>query len=216
MCAAAIHAAWQSLLAAGTRPDRTRPALEQLLVRAEVALAAPADTDPGQLRAWARELCGTGRIGRVEAPRESVGELLGVVAEQALPPRSPRHRLAPLAPLAVRTAPGCALAGYGALALGVGRPYWALVTAAALYQANVSLTWNRGAQRVVGNLVGVLLFAALAPLAHLHPTALVLCCLALDFGAEALIGRNYWLGSVRVTPMALLVTELAAPRTPPS
>jgi uncharacterized membrane protein YccC len=31
----------------------------------------------------------------------------------------------------------------------------------------------------------------------------------LSFGAEALISRNYWLGSVCVTPMALLVTEFA-------
>ncbi|UFR06053.1 FUSC family protein [Streptomyces sp. Go40/10] len=209
--AAAIHAAWQSLLAAGTRPDRTRRSLERLLVRAEVALAAPADADPVRLRAWARDLRGTGRIPRVESSRGDTDELLGVAAAQALPVR---HRLAPLAPLAVRTALGCALAGYAALALGVGRPYWALVTAASLYQANVTLTWSRGVQRVVGNLVGVLLFAALAPLAHLHPAALVLCSLALNFGAEALIGRNYWLGSVCVTPMALLITEFARAQDP--
>jgi uncharacterized membrane protein YccC len=77
--------------------------------------------------------------------------------------------LGPLAPLALRTALGCALAGNASLALGVGRPYWALVTAASLYQANLTLTWSRGGQRVVGNLGGVLLFAAVAPLAHLGP-----------------------------------------------
>ncbi|MEU2223828.1 FUSC family protein [Streptomyces sp. NPDC018347] len=212
--AAAIHAAWQSLLAVGARPDRTRGALQQLLVRAEVALAAPADTDPDRLRAWARELRGTGRVPRIEQPREAADELLGIAAERAEPPRSPWQRLAPFAPIAARTALGCALAGYAALALGVGRPYWALVTAASLYQANVTLTWNRGVQRVVGNLLGVLAFAVLAPLAHLHPAALVLCCLALNFGAEALIGRNYWLGSVCVTPMALLITEFARTQDP--
>ncbi|MEU7054426.1 FUSC family protein, partial [Streptomyces eurythermus] len=208
-CAAAIHAAWQSLLAAGARPDSTRRALEHLLVRAEIALAAPADTDPERLRSWARALRGTGRVPRVVPSGGDADELLGVAAEQPLPPRSLRHRLAPLAPLAVRTALGCALAGYAALALGVGRPYWALVTAASLYQVNVTLTWSRAVQRVVGNLVGVLVFAALAPLTHLHPAALVLVSLALNFGAEALIGRNYWLGSVCVTPMALLITEFA-------
>ncbi|MGW5328193.1 FUSC family protein [Streptomyces sp. NPDC004014] len=207
--AAAVHAAWQSLLAGGTRPDRTRRALERLLVRAEVALAAPADTDAGRLRAWARELRGTGRIPRVEFPRESADELLGVDAELAAPRRPLRRRLAPLAPIAARTAIGCALAGYTSLALGVGRPYWALVTAASLYQANVTLTWSRSVQRVVGNLLGVLVFAAVAPVAHLHPAALVLICLAFNFGAEALITRNYWLGSVCVTPMALLITEFA-------
>ncbi|MDI1454030.1 FUSC family protein [Streptomyces sp. ATE26] len=207
--AAAVHSAWQSLLAGGARPDRTRRALERLLVRAEVALAAPADTDAGRLRAWARELRGTGRIPRVEFPRESADELLGVDAELAAPRRPLRRRLAPLAPIAARTAIGCALAGYASLALGVGRPYWALVTAASLYQANVTLTWNRSVQRVVGNLLGVLVFAAVAPVAHLHPAALVLICLAFNFGAEALITRNYWLGSVCVTPMALLITEFA-------
>ncbi|MEW2298485.1 FUSC family protein [Streptomyces sp. NPDC006655] len=204
--AAAVQAAWQSLLATGARTDRTRRALEHLVVRAEVALAAPADADPAPLRGWARALRGTGRVPRVAGADD---ELLGLDAELAAPHRPLWHRLGPLTPLAARTALGCALAGYASLALGVGRPYWALVTAASLYQANVTLTWSRGVQRVVGNVLGVLVFAAVVPLAHLHPVALVLCCLAFNFGAEALISRNYWLGSVCVTPMALLVTEFA-------
>ncbi|MFG2632585.1 FUSC family protein [Streptomyces sp. NPDC048362] len=213
-CAAAVHAAWQSLLAGGARRDRTRRALERLVVRAEVALAAPADTDPARLRAWARELRGTARVPRAGSAARAEDELLGVEAELAEPRPPLRRRLAPYAPLAARTAIGCALAGHASLLLGVGRPYWALVTAASLYQANVTLTWSRGVQRVVGNLVGVLLFAALAPLTHGHPVALVLCSIALNFGAEALIGRNYWLGSVCVTPMALLVTEFAGLQDP--
>ncbi|MYR04008.1 FUSC family protein, partial [Streptomyces sp. SID6139] len=207
--AAAIHAAWQSLLAVGARPDATRHTLERLLVRAEVALAAPADADPARLRAWARELRGLRRTLSLDIPGEHADELLGLATELALPRPSLRHRLAPFAPIAARTAIGCALAGYASLALGVGRPYWALVTAASLYQANVTLTWRRGVQRVVGNVLGVLAFAVLAPLAHLNAVALVLCCVALNFGAEALMGRNYWLGSICVTPMALLITEFA-------
>ncbi|WP_203551251.1 FUSC family protein [Actinospica acidiphila] len=135
-------------------------------------------------------------------------ELVGVAAERAVAPPPLWSRLGPLAPVAVRSALGCALAGYVSLALGADRPYWALVTAASLYQANITLTWSRAVQRVVGNLVGVLLFAAVTPVAQLGPLALVLCILACNFGAEALIGRNYWLGSVCVTPLALLVTEL--------
>ncbi|MEU6551566.1 FUSC family protein [Streptomyces sp. NPDC046915] len=208
--AAAVHAAWQSLLSTGTRTDRTRRALERLLVRAEVALAAPADTDPERLRGWARALRGTGRVPRTDLPDAAdAAELLGVDAERAAPHPAWWRALGPLAPIAARTATGCVLAGYASLALGTGRPYWAVVTAASLYQANVTLTWSRGVQRVVGNLAGVLLFAALVPVAHLHPAALVLCCLVLNFGAEALMGRNYWLGSVCVTPMALLITEFA-------
>ncbi|MFE7936529.1 FUSC family protein [Streptomyces griseoincarnatus] len=246
---AAVHAAWQTLLAVRNRPSTTRRALERLVIRAEVALAAPADADPARLRSWARAVRGTGRIPRTGDPRreedglcpDGVGprpdgagqcrtdggarldddglrrdgdllrerdELVGVAAERAVAPRPLRSRLGPLAPVAVRSALGCALAGYVSLALGAERPYWALVTAASLYQANITLTWSRAVQRVVGNLVGVLLFAAVAPVAQLGPLALVLCILACNFGAEALIGRNYWLGSVCVTPLALLVTEL--------
>ncbi|MGW3683403.1 FUSC family protein [Streptomyces prasinus] len=204
---AAVQAAWQCLLLTGSRSAATRRALERLVVRAEIALAAPSDADPARLRAQAAELRGTGRVPGSDDPRSEADELLGVAAERALPPRSPWSRLGPLAPIALRTALGCGLAGYASLALGVGRPYWALTTAAALYQANITLTWSRTVQRVVGNLVGVLIFAAVAPIAGLGPLALVLCCLVFNFGAEALIGRNYWLGSVCVTPLALLVTE---------
>ncbi|MET7693078.1 FUSC family protein [Streptomyces sp. NPDC005483] len=204
---AAVQAAWQTLLSASARSG-TRRALERLVVRAEVALAAPADADPDRLRAWARELRGTAPV--PQAPDDD--ELLGVEIELTAPATHPVWRM--LAPLAVRTALGCALAGYVSLALGVGRPYWALVTAASLYQANVTLTWSRGVQRVVGNLVGVLVFAVVVPLAHLGPAALVLCCLAFNFGAEALIARNYWLGSICVTPMALLITEFAGHQEP--
>ncbi|MEV2254093.1 FUSC family protein [Streptomyces sp. NPDC050147] len=215
--AAAVHAAWQSLLATGAR-TAARRALERLVIRAEEALAAPSTADPDQLRSWAAGLRGTGAVPRPGGVRnEEDDELLGVEAELAAGAdgavkASLWRRIgpgSPLLPIALRTAVGCALAGYASLALGVGRPYWALVTAASLYQANVTLTWNRGVQRVVGNLVGVLAFAAIAPLAHLNHAALIVCCLALAFGAEALIGRNYWLGSVCVTPMALLVTEFA-------
>ncbi|MET8572584.1 FUSC family protein [Streptomyces sp. NPDC004783] len=216
---AAVQAAWQTLLSLPVSGARaaTRHALERLVVRAEVALAAPADTDPEQLREWARALRGGGRVPRTAGPRADASdteELLGVDAELAARPAPLWRRLGPLTPIAARTALGCALAGYASLALGIGRPYWALVTAAALYQANLSLTWIRAVQRVVGNLAGVLLFAALAPLAHAGRILLVLICVALNFGAEALITRNYWLGSVCVTPMALLITEFAGYQKP--
>ncbi|MCW1100335.1 FUSC family protein, partial [Streptomyces sp. RS2] len=68
---AAVQAAWQTLLALPATGARatTRQALERLVVRAEVALAAPADTDPERLRAWAHALRGAGRIPRTgDAP----------------------------------------------------------------------------------------------------------------------------------------------------
>ncbi|MFG2681423.1 FUSC family protein [Streptomyces sp. NPDC048392] len=213
---AAVQAAWQTLLSLPATGDRatTRRALERLVVRSEVALTAPADADPERLRAWAHALRGAGRIPRTGDAPGPAGELLGADAELATRPAPLWQRLGPLTPIAVRTALGCALAGYASLALGIGRPYWALVTAAALYQANMALTWTRAVQRVVGNIAGVLLFAALTPLAHLGQILLVLLCLALNFGAEALITRNYWLGTVCVTPMALLITEFAGYQEP--
>ncbi|MEV0123809.1 FUSC family protein [Streptomyces sp. NPDC050703] len=211
--AGAVHAAWQALLATGSRTAEARRALGRLVVRAEEALAAPAAADPDALRSWAARLRGTSAVPRPAGVRPGErDELLGVEAELAGPTVPLWRRLgpgSPLLPIALRTAVGCALAGYASLALGVGRPYWALVTAASLYQANLTLTWNRGVQRVVGNLVGVLAFAAIAPFAHLGHAELIVSCLALAFGAEALISRNYWMGSVCVTPMALLVTEFA-------
>ncbi|MEE1801298.1 FUSC family protein [Streptomyces sp. JV176] len=113
----------------------------------------------------------------------------------------------PLLPIGVRVAVGCTLAGWVSLAAGVGHPYWAVVSAASVHQANTTLSGQRGLQRVLGNVLGLILFFALLPLIRVGPLAMVLLALALQVGAEALITRNYWLGSVCVTPMALLLTE---------
>ncbi|MDQ0792771.1 putative membrane protein YccC [Streptomyces sp. B1I3] len=223
--AAAVQAAWQSLLAAG-RPTPVRQELERLVVHAERAVAGsaacgPRTADAERLRAWAAQ---TRARGPVPSPRPAPGtveQLFGIEAERAgqrirRGRREARRRLlralgpgSPVMPIAVRTLVGCALAGYVSSALGVGRPYWAIVTAASVYQPNLSLTWSRALQRTVGNLVGVLVFAALVPVARTGPLALVLCVLCFNFAAEALITRNYWLGSVAVTPMALLIVEFA-------
>ncbi|MFI9201466.1 FUSC family protein [Streptomyces sp. NPDC053048] len=124
---------------------------------------------------------------------------------------APLARLAPLAPTGVRVAVGATLAGWAALALGSGHPYWAVVAAASVFQANTTLTWQRAVQRAFGNLLGLLLFTALVPLTRTSEVALVLVTLGLQIGAEALISRNYWLGSVCVTPMALLLGEFGGP-----
>jgi hypothetical protein len=209
--AAAVQNAWQTLLMTGRRSSSRRP-LGRVLVRTEAVLAAPAPGDAALLRAWADRLHGLRRVPDTLGPAlDGAGEdeLLGVEMEMASSVPSLWQRLVPLRAVALRTLLGCAPAGWASLALGVGRPYWALVTASALIQINLSLTWSRSVQRVVGNLAGVALFAVVAPVAHLSQWAIVLTGLALNFGAEALISRNYWLGSLCVTPMALLVTEYA-------
>lgn len=227
--AAAVHAAWQCLLASG-RSTPVRRSLERLVVHAE---AAGASAQPGQdadrLRAWAALTRARGPVPEPPPAPGTAAELYGIDAERAVLSQIDAERAAlrasggrraarrtllrslgpgsHLLPVAARTLIGCALAGYLCAALGVGRPYWAIVTAASLYQANTTLTWNRTLQRTLGNLLGVLVFAAVLPLSRTGPLALVLCCLFFSFAAEALITRNYWLGSVAVTPMALLVLE---------
>ncbi|MER5944427.1 FUSC family protein [Streptomyces sp. NPDC001904] len=215
--AAAVQGAWQSLLAAGERTPARRT-LEHLVLHAEAALVGtPRAGDSEQLLGWARQVRGRGPLPAVELPPGGGDELLGIDAERAGRRAQGRKRLVALLlrpgsavlPIAARCAVGCAAAGYVGLALGVGHPYWAIVSAGAIYQANVTLTWHRVVQRLLGNVLGVLVFLALVPLARTSVVVLAVLCVVLSFCNEMLISRNYWLGSVSVTPMALLITEFA-------
>ncbi|MFI0259207.1 FUSC family protein [Streptomyces sp. NPDC017056] len=214
--AAAVNAAWHTLFQVPARTPAAmaaRSGLERLLVRAESALAAPeTDTAEAERHAvWARDL----RRGR---PLPDVA-LTGAQAARRPAPGRPRglrtvlSRLAPgspLLPIGARVAAGCTLAGWASMAVGVGHPYWAVVTAASIFQANTTLSWQRALQRTIGNLLGLLLFTALLPLIHTGHLAMILLALTFQFCAEASITRNYWLGSVWVTPMALLLTEFGS------
>ncbi len=204
---AALRAARHSLHLTGTTtPDRR--ALAGLLHRAEAALAGHGPTGE-QLHTWAAAVRAHGPV-----PGSPTALDLPEADTHDTAPAPPRPSLlrslapgAAHAPAALRTLLGCALAGYATLWLGVDRPYWAIVTAASITQANIALTWNRTLQRTLGNLLGVAVFAAAVPLIRTGPIALVLCLLVLNFAAEALVTRNYWLGTVAVTPMALLLVE---------
>ncbi|MFI9051498.1 FUSC family protein [Streptomyces sp. NPDC053427] len=153
---------------------------------------------PGAVREGRAPLLG---LGGPALRRPAPGRPRGVRAVLArLAPGSP------LLPIGARVAAGCVLAGWVSMVVGVGHPYWAVVTAASIYQANTTLSWQRAVQRTVGNLLGLLLFCVLLPLTHTGQLAMIALVLAFQFGAEACITRNYWLGSVCVTPMALLLT----------
>ncbi|MFD5432517.1 FUSC family protein [Kitasatospora sp. NPDC127067] len=210
----AVEAAWQSLaLSAPSRRRALGDAPERLLVRAEAALAGPdRPEDAARYLDLARDL----RRGR-PLPTLDLTEAEAAEPSVRRPgPRPPlRRALRPgsaLLPIALRVAVGCAGAGWVSLALGVGRPYWAVVTAASVFQANSTLSWQRALQRVLGNLLGLLLFTAALPVAHTGPVALIGLGLVCQFGAEATIARSYWLATVFVTPMALLMTEFAGPQ----
>ncbi|MEU6329068.1 FUSC family protein [Streptomyces sp. NPDC047049] len=224
--AAAVNAAWHTLFLVPVHtPARitARAGLERLLVRAESVLGHDGRSAAGEadrLGTWARELRSGRPLPRVALSAVQAEELVGVAEEVREPwrpapgrPRGLRAVLArlapgsPLLPIGARVAAGCVLAGWVSMAVGVGHPYWAVVTAASIYQANTTLSWQRALQRTLGNLLGLLLYTALLPLTHLGELAMVGLALVFQLGAEACITRNYWLGSVCVTPMALLLTE---------
>lgn len=148
--------------------------------------------------------------------------LAGVAVAWAVCRASDRLRAAPIAPppaaavqvpwLAfARIALCTACAGLLALAAGWQHPAWAAIGAMAVLQSgHLHAAMHRALQRTVGTLAG----AALAWLILAqHPSfwPLLLAVIVLQLATEVVIGANYALGQVFVTPMALLMTSLAAP-----
>ncbi len=138
--------------------------------------------------------------------------------------RRGRSVLAPApAPLpADRHAKGAALTiGIGALLAGIvgllligDHWYWAMVAAvAALGGAHLQARLVRGSQRLVGTLLGVVIAAGLLAL-HLPPLATILVAVLCQVGAELYVNRNYGLAMLFITPLALLMVELAYPSDP--
>jgi hypothetical protein len=210
--AATAAAAWRTVLLVPARTAEAaaeRGRLELLLIRAGAGTA-----DPRQLRGWARALRRRGPLPDLSPTGAEAAELAGLAGER--PPVGGRGRLldalrpgSPVLTIGARVAVGCALAGWASMELGVGRPYWAVVTAASVFQANTTLSWNRALNRVLGNGLGLVLFAVLLPLTGLGAAALVLAALACQFATEATITRGYWLATVFVTPMSLLMVQFA-------
>ncbi len=104
------------------------------------------------------------------------------------------------------------LSGATATAIGIGHPYWAMVAAVAPLSApGVTAQLVRAGHRIVGTLLGLLTSAALlAP--GLSPAATVLVVAGLQIVTELLVGRNYGLALLFITPMALLMGQLVAAR----
>ncbi|MFF4528834.1 FUSC family protein [Streptomyces sp. NPDC001407] len=193
--------------ATGRRRAEALAGLEALLVRAESASAGRSDAhaEAELYDTWARDL----RKGRA-LPGDVTGGVSPGVSPSGGPTALDRLRPgSPLLPVGVRVLAGGTLAGWAAQAVGIGHPYWAVVTAASVLQANSVLSWQRAVQRVLGNFLGLLLFTALLPVARTGALAMVLLSVAFQFGAEALIARSYALATVCVTPMSLLLGEFA-------
>ncbi|MEU7334828.1 FUSC family protein [Streptomyces sp. NPDC007074] len=122
-----------------------------------------------------------------------------------------RDRPAALAVPALRMALGTGVAGGVAAVLDLEHGYWAAISAAAvLHSVNLRTTAQRAVQRTVGTALGLLL--ALGVLAaHFEPVQLALVIVVLEFLLEYGAARNYALAVVFLTPLALLLSDLATP-----
>ena len=110
---------------------------------------------------------------------------------------------------------GVFVAGAIATSADIGRPYWAMVSAVVpLVARDFRHQVVRGLHRVVGTLAGLVVAGALLTL-DLDGLAVILVVAALQAVAELLVGRNYALALVFITPLALLMVHLAVP-TPTS
>ena len=106
---------------------------------------------------------------------------------------------------------GAGAAAFVAHAAGWNYPAWAAIGAVAVMQGgHLHITMNRALQRMAGTVVGAcIVWAILAQ----QPSfwAVVLAIVVFQFVTEVIIGFNYALGQITVTPMALLMTHLASP-----
>ncbi|MFT4210729.1 MAG: FUSC family protein [Microbacterium sp.] len=116
--------------------------------------------------------------------------------------------------LALTVGVGVLLAGLAGLLLIGTHWYWAMVAAvAALGGPHVTARIIRGLQRLAGTAMGVIIAAGLLAL-QLPPLVIILIAVICQAGAELFIARNYGIAMLFVTPLALLMVELAVPADP--
>lgn len=123
------------------------------------------------------------------------------------PVRPLDHRLI----AAARITLGSAIAAFAAYAAGAPHPAWAAMGAVAVMQGtHLHINMSRALQRMAGTVVGAgLVWLILAQEPSVWSAIAVL--VFLQFATEMIIGANYALGQILVTPMALLMSYLAAP-----
>jgi hypothetical protein len=129
-------------------------------------------------------------------------------AIERLRARNARHAAALRALTAARAVVGVGVAGTLSVLLGLGHPYWAPVSAAAVLQStHLLMTWHRGLQRALGTAGGLVLAAILLEMRPV-PWAIAGLVVLMQVGIELLIVRNYALGVLFITPLAILLSEL--------
>ncbi|MDT5179814.1 MAG: hypothetical protein QOJ95_4012, partial [Mycobacterium sp.] len=211
--ATALHGAWNALISfqPATRSDHTlqglRAANHSLHVLFADAMSATAVGDgptPDAAEAARRiadlklapETVSTRATDRAPLGRPRAATLL----LRALQPGSHvRHVM-------MRVAVAAPLAGAAATVLGIGHAYWAIAAAVlVLHQgADRSRTLRRGADRLAGTWVGLILAAGIL---WLHPQGwwLAVILAVLQLVIEMLVVRHYGLASVFITAAALTI-----------
>ncbi|GAA0996551.1 FUSC family protein [Subtercola frigoramans] len=106
------------------------------------------------------------------------------------------------------------LAGAISTGLGIGHPYWAILTAVVpLVASDLTISLAKGTQRVLGTTIGLAVAWALLSL-NLSGLWVILLVVALQIVAELLVMRNYGLALVFITPLALVMVSLAHTANP--
>lgn len=105
-----------------------------------------------------------------------------------------------------------AIAGILGLASGLPFPYWAQIAAIALLAApGRTQQIERGLHRVIGTTLGVVTTAFLLSFPA-EPWQLAVWIVVLQFIAELYVMRNYAFALLFITPLALLMVQLAHPQ----
>ncbi|MGH3454258.1 MAG: FUSC family protein [Nocardioidaceae bacterium] len=109
---------------------------------------------------------------------------------------------------------GVIAAGLIATGSGIGRPYWAMVSAVVpLMTHDFAAQLVRGLHRVIGTFIGLGVAWLLLDL-DLADAVVVVIAATLQAFTELVIGRNYAFALICITPLALLIVHLAAPVIP--
>jgi hypothetical protein len=113
---------------------------------------------------------------------------------------------------ALRIGVATAIAGLIASAIHLVRGYWIPMTVVIVLKPNFGGTWQRAAQRITGTVLGALVAAALL-LVLTNPWFLLTALALLAFLTFALRNHNYSLFALALTPMVMLMLDIAHPIT---
>ncbi len=175
-----------------------------------VFAATAISTSPALFPLWVPILIGGGSV-LVSVAFSVLFHVLGEANEGRAVPAPERVSRADYVQDAGRFSLAALIAGSISTALMIPSPYWAQVAAVApLSETRRIGQVNRALHRVVGTVLGVAIAAFLMSFPS-EPWQTVVWIVVMQFLAEMFVTRNYSLGLVFVTPLALLMVHLANP-----